>query len=114
MYLDNVAVEDTFRIIKEYSSSGSWVVFDYIYASILREENLYYGENEIYRTVKNANESWTFGIEKGEIKKYLHNRGFNLLEHYNASDLEEKFFMDDNILIGRINWTHCITLAATK
>ena len=71
MYLDEPAVESTFKLIKDYSGKDSLIVFDTIYASVLREEHLYYGEEEIYTTVKNADEKWTFGIEVNEIKSIL-------------------------------------------
>jgi len=53
------------------------VVFDYIYASVLRRENKFYGEKEIYNTVSRAGEGWTFAIEDGHIKKFLAERGLN-------------------------------------
>ena len=39
MYLSRSTVEGTFRFISNASAQGSEVVFDHIYAGVLREEN---------------------------------------------------------------------------
>jgi len=51
MYLSQAAIESTFRFIEDVSATGSMVVFDYIYGGVLRKENKYYGEKDIYKTV---------------------------------------------------------------
>jgi methyltransferase (TIGR00027 family) len=111
-YLDENSVKDIFQIIKEYSSNGSLVVFDYIYSSILKRENRYYGESEMLNMAKDANEGWTFGIEEGEIEAFLKSLDLRLLEHYNSTDLEERYFTSNSgEQISRVNGTHCIALA---
>jgi O-Methyltransferase involved in polyketide biosynthesis len=52
MYLDTGAIDNTFEVINRFAGDGSEVVFDYVYSSVLREENLYYGESEVYKGVK--------------------------------------------------------------
>ncbi|MBN2519784.1 MAG: class I SAM-dependent methyltransferase, partial [Bacteroidales bacterium] len=112
MYLDEQSVNNTFRIINEYAGNGSLLVFDYVYASVLRKENLYYGEKSIHKTVLNASEPWTFGIEKGEIENFLLKKGFKLVEHFNSEELEKKYFKNNSgKIVGRINGTHCLVLA---
>ncbi|NHJ40168.1 MAG: SAM-dependent methyltransferase [Asgard group archaeon] len=112
MYLDESAVNDTFKLIKDYAGKGSLIVFDTIYASVLREEHLYYGEEDIFNMVKNANEKWTFGIEKNKIQTFLEKRGFFLIEQNNSESLEQKYFTDNKgNLLTRINGTHCLVLA---
>ena len=51
MYLQPESVENTFRFIENFSGAGSRVVFDHIYASVLRQENLYEGEQALYASV---------------------------------------------------------------
>jgi methyltransferase (TIGR00027 family) len=112
LYLDENSVRDIFRIIKEYSSNGSLVVFDYIYSSILRRENRYYGESDMFNMAKNASEAWTFGIEEGEIEAFLKSLDLKLVEDYNSRDLEERYFTSNSgEKISRVNGTHCIVLA---
>lgn len=112
MYLDEAAVENTFKLIKKYAGKDSLMVFDTIYASVLREEHLYYGEEEIYKTVKNADEKWTFGIELNEIQSFLEKWSYQLLEKYDSKALEQKYFTNDSgELNGRVNGTHRLVLA---
>ncbi|NHJ48134.1 MAG: SAM-dependent methyltransferase [Asgard group archaeon] len=112
MYLDEEAVMSTFKLIKKYAGKDSLIVFDTIYSSVLREEHLYYGEEEIYRTVKNEDEKWTFGLELNEIQSFLEKWGYQLLEKSDSKSLEQAYFTNESgILIGRVNGTHCLVLA---
>ncbi|MBN1927079.1 MAG: SAM-dependent methyltransferase [Prolixibacteraceae bacterium] len=112
MYLTAEAVYQTFKFIIENSAPDSFIVFDYIYASVLRKEMKYYGESAIYSRVKKENEEWTFGIEEGEIEKFLNNFNLFLIEHLNSETLENKYFLNDKgEKVTRINGTHCIVLA---
>ena len=115
MYLTAEAVDDTLRFIRDHSAAGSQVVFDYVYAPVLRREHRYYGEESIYKTVSRAGEGWTFGLEEGEIGKFLSARGFELLSHHTPAELEEEYLVaEDGTRFGRVNGTHCIVLAATR
>ncbi len=112
MYLNSDAVDGTLTFIRESSQKGSCVAFDYIFKSVLRQENKYYGEREIFDTVSRAGEGWTFGIEEGGIEEFLSERGFRMMSHYTPSELEERYFSVDNGSVHRrINGTHCIVQA---
>jgi methyltransferase (TIGR00027 family) len=112
MYLQPESVDMTFKIICEYAGSGSQVVFDYIYASVLRDEGIYYGEKVAKKMVSDAGESWYFGIEKGGIENFLALYDLRLIDHQDALALERTYFSDANgNIIGRINGTHCIVTA---
>lgn len=112
MYLDPDAVDNTFNVINKFAGDESEVVFDYIYSSVLREENLYYGEPEVFNGVKDRGEPWSFGIDKREIKSFLENRNLNLIQNLNSEDLEKEFFKDEHgNTVGRVNGTHCIAHA---
>ena len=105
MYLDREAVASAFQIIDEFSASGSEIVFDYIYRSVLEKKNTYYGEKEIYNTVKSASEEWRFGFAKGEAELFLRTYHFDLLEDVQPDELEKRYF---KTAAGKINGTHCI------
>lgn len=112
MYLNSDAVDGTLTFIRESAQKGSRVAFDYIYKSVLRQENKFYGEREIFDTVSRAGEGWTFGIEERGIEEYLSERGFRMMSHYTPSELEERYFRDDDgSIVSRINGTHCIVQA---
>ena len=91
---------------------GSWVVFDYIYASVLRNEGIDYRETGILRKVSRAGEQWHFGIEKGQIEPFLARYSMQLIDHKDAIDLEKAYFTDSNgKTMGRVNGTHCLVTA---
>ena len=112
MYLQAKAVDDMFAFIHETAGEGSLIVFDYVRASVLRKEHNLYGEEQIYTTVTNTGEGWTFGIEESEIETYLVQRGFRLLAHYTSQDMQRDYLTaEDGSLFGRINGTHHIASA---
>ena len=109
MYLNNEAVDKLFKIIYDLASPGGEVIFDYIYASVLRKENIYYGEKSIYDKVNSVQESWLFGIEKGEIGSFIKKYKFSLIKNLTSEDMEKMYFKDDyDNIIRKINGTHCI------
>jgi methyltransferase (TIGR00027 family) len=115
MYLQPESVNETFKLIHTYSGEKSRIVFDYIYASVLRQENLYYGEKAAFDSVAKAGEAWSFGIEMDEIGTFLSKYHLILLDHKNSRDLEKSYFLDANKRpVGRVNGTHCLVTAETN
>jgi len=115
MYLSAQAVDGTLAFIHEHAARGSRLVFDYIYASVLRRENRYYGEQGIFEVVAKTGEGWVFGLEEGEVEPFLAARGFEMLAHYTTAELERLYLTaEDGTLLRRVNGTHCIVLAAVK
>jgi len=112
MYLTPDAVDSTLDFIRNSASEGSIVAFDYIYASVLRRENKFYGEKEIFETVSRAGEGWTFGVEDGAIERFLSERGFKMISHHTPSDLEKTYLTAGGTRFGRINGTHCVVIAS--
>lgn len=111
-YLSSQSVDNIFNVINKLAGNKSEVVFDYIYASVLREENLYYGESEVFKGVKKENEPWRFGIEKGEIKSFLDGKNLKLIQNLNSEDLEKEFFKDEQgNIIAKLNGVRCIAHA---
>ena len=115
MYLSAQAVDSTLNFMRRHAASGSRVAFDYIYASVLRQENRFYGESKIFEMVSKVGEGWTFGLEDGEIETFLLERGFEVVTHYTPPALQKLYLTAaDGTLHGRINGTHCIVIAAVK
>jgi methyltransferase (TIGR00027 family) len=115
MYLSAQAVDSTLNFIRTRAAPGSRAAFDYIYASVLRRENRYYGEQGIFETVSKTGEGWTFGLEDGAIESFLAERGFEIVAHYTPPELEKLYLTaEDGTLHGRVNGTHCIVVAAVK
>jgi methyltransferase (TIGR00027 family) len=112
MYLQPKSVRTTFQTIQDYSGKRSWIIFDYIYASVLRNEGIYFGETGIVKTVSGAGEQWHFGIEKDEIEQFLATYELKLIDQKDAQLLEKAYFSDSNgKIIGRVNGTHCLVTA---
>jgi len=112
MYLDAAAVDEIFRVMYDFSAPGSRLVFDAVYASVVRQENRYYGEAGGYRQVKRAGEAWLFGLEEHQVANFLQERHFNLVESLNATRLEQRNFVtSDGRTIARVNGTHLIIQA---
>ena len=115
MYLSQDAIEKTFRFISDVSGMGSLVVFDYIYAGVLRKENKYYGEGEIFKTVAQVGEEWTFALEEGEVERFLSRYGFLLKDHSDTQKLEDRYFRNSKgLIVGKINGTHAIVIGIKK
>ena len=111
-YLNEDAVEYDFKFIQESAGAGSEIIFDFIYRSVLRKENLYYGEASIYNRVNKEGEAWCFGVEKGELPFFLKKYELTLIEQFNTKKLEEKYFTDNQgKIVGNVNGTHCIVHA---
>ncbi len=112
MYLTADGVESTLRFISDVSAKGSIIVFDHIYAGVLRGENRYYGEEGMVENVAKAGEKWQFGLEEGETEGFLAKFGFNLQDNCGAQQLEERYFKNtkgENV--AKINGTHAIVTA---
>lgn len=109
MYLSQEALEGTFRFISDVSGRGSLIVFDYIHAGVLRRENKYYGEKDIYKTVAKVGEEWTFALEENEVEPVLGRYGFLQKNHSGTRELEDKYFRNSKgFIVGKINGTHAI------
>jgi methyltransferase (TIGR00027 family) len=113
MYLRAESVGETFAVIDRLAGERSEVVFDYVRASVLREEGSCYGERETLGTVARAGERWYFGIEEGDVGRFLKEFGLRVTEHMDAWDLERTYFTDESgQVVGRVNGTHCLVRAA--
>lgn len=112
MYLQPESVDGTFRVIEQFAGGGSEVVFDYVQVSVLQRPEAYYGGKEIVASVNKAGERWHFGIEQGELERFLETYGLRVIEHKDARELERIYFSDaEGEPVGRVNGTHCLVRA---
>jgi methyltransferase (TIGR00027 family) len=115
MYLQPESVDETFKVIEKFAGEESEVVFDYVRASVLRQEGLYHGEREIVKSVAKAGERWYFGIDEGDLERFVKQYGLTVREHKDAQELERMYFTDaSGKVVGRINGTHCLVRAVKK
>lgn len=112
MYLYPESIDSTFSLIESISGENSVIVFDHIYKSVLRQENLFYGEVEAFQSVVRAGERWNFGIEKGKINEFLNKYNLTMVDEADAIKLEERYFRDEEgNKVAKINGTHCLVIA---
>jgi methyltransferase (TIGR00027 family) len=115
MYLESESVSATLQTVQEYAGVGSWVVFDYVRALVLRHENSQYGEARLRETVARVGEQWRYGIDPSKVASLLATFGFTVIDHKDAKELEDMYFRNEaGRLAGRVNATHCIALAVRQ
>ena len=113
MYLQPESVHKTFQTIRDFAGKDSEVVFDYVYASVLRREGPYEAaETKVRESVAKEGEPWQFGIEKGTIEQFLSTYDFKLCDESDASKLEQIYFRNERgKIVGHVNRTHCLVRA---
>ena len=112
-YLLPKAVEDTLDFIRSNSLVGSRICFDYAFTS----PDMYslYGVKQFseYMRTNHPDESARFGIAKGKIDMFLSERGFKLIEHLNADDMEKKYLtLQDGSSVGKVLGNFCLVDAS--
>jgi len=111
-YLTDAAVDSTMRSIRDNTPSGSLLAFSYIYRSVVDGTKEYYGTKQIVKTVARTGELYRYGIPEGEIETFLSDRGYRLVRHLTAEDLEGTYLTDDEgRLHERICGHNCVALS---
>jgi methyltransferase (TIGR00027 family) len=103
-YLTADAVDSILRWYVRTASPGSAIVFDYIFDEIIRGDPFsYHGARELRERVASAGEPLTFGIRSGSVGCFLRERGFELIDDVQASDLEKRHLVgSDGRVAGRV------------
>ena len=115
MYLTEEAVHGTLDFVGSSAAKGSVLLFDYVFASVLRGEGKLLGDTEASKTVANVGEAWTFGLEEGEVGPLLSDHGLELHSNYTAADMERMYFTNDGgAVLRRVNGSHCIVTAVVQ
>ena len=111
-YLRPEAAHTTLKTIGDLVGTGSWMVFDFAHASVLRGEGSTYGEKRMAQGVRKFGESWQFGLDEQEVRPLLLKYSFRLTDLKSPQALEECYFKgDDGKVFARINGTQSIVLA---
>ena len=102
-YLTEEAIDSTLAFIKHHSGKGTRIAFTYIYRSAVEDRKTFYGSKEIVDRVAKNGEPYQYGIKENEIESFLTERGYSLVSHHTAEDLEKKYLTaSDGKLYGRI------------
>lgn len=101
MYLDQESINNTFNLVNEYSGKNSVVVFDYVVASLARQEQRY-GDPQIkkhYEFLAKVGEKPSFAIDE-HMSDFLAKYKLELVDELDSSRLAKEYFIKEDF--GRI------------
>jgi O-methyltransferase involved in polyketide biosynthesis len=90
MYLSPEAVDAILGCIRMYSQAGSTIGFDYHAFSPAMADAYGVRELRAFHHAHMPGEPLQFGIEEGKIGSFLGSRGFEILDHLTADDIERR------------------------
>jgi methyltransferase (TIGR00027 family) len=95
-YLTPEAIDATLAFIAGHSGSGSQVIFDYMYTSLL-DGSIQRGEvTRMRRTRRFTGEGLVYGIPEGTLQSFLEQRGFCQVRDTSTEDLKKTYFSGSN------------------
>ncbi len=111
-YLSGAAVDNVLACVKMLSPAGSSLGFDY--ASVSAEVFGDAGVQEFRKLMRSryAGEPTRFGIRAGTIEAFLSERGFRVIEHWTAADMNERYLALNRYTdMGRVPPLFCLVYA---
>jgi methyltransferase (TIGR00027 family) len=103
MYITPQAVDQVLSFVNQHSGSGSSIVFDYIFQTMVDGKCNYYGAKESAYYASKAGEPYIFGIEEGMVKKFLEKRGFRIISEFTPDMLERTYLKaSDGLIKGKV------------
>jgi methyltransferase (TIGR00027 family) len=112
-YLSAVVVDNTLSFIKLNSPPGSSICFDY--ASLSPEALNNGNAKKIRERMKSRypNEPTRFGIMQGKLASFLSERGYDIIEHLTANEMQDKYLtLHDGSSIGIVPPLFCFVCAS--
>lgn len=92
MYLTPEGVDSTLAFIANHSGPDSAVIFDYFYNETLRDMKM----KTTRRITRTIGERLIFGIDEGQIERFLTLRGFRDVHNADAEELNRLYFTGPN------------------
>jgi methyltransferase (TIGR00027 family) len=89
-YLDAASVDATVRFVAATAAPGSLFVFTYVHRGLLDGSVPFPDTGRLRRTLVNAGELWSFGLDPGELPAYLAERGLALVSDQGAREVRER------------------------
>jgi methyltransferase (TIGR00027 family) len=111
-YLRAEVVDKMLAFVRSNSPIGSSIVFDY--ASLSDEALNEDGAKELRKHMQSrySNEPTKFGIRTGKIEAFLTERGFEVIEHLTAADMNEKYLAPGRYSdVGKVPSLFCLVHA---
>lgn len=89
-YLTAAAVESVFRFVSRFAG-GSYIIFTYVHRQVLEHPYTFFGGEQLLSDLDKLEERWTFGFRPEELKDYLNNFNWALLEDKGAVEYRRKY-----------------------
>jgi methyltransferase (TIGR00027 family) len=90
-YLTDAAVDATLRWCAR-AAPGSQLLFTYVHRDVLTKRGAFVGTEQLFASLEKLGEKWTFGLEPGELRRYLADRGLVLESDLGAAEYRERCF----------------------
>jgi methyltransferase (TIGR00027 family) len=90
-YLSAAAVDATLRWCAR-AAPGSLLLFTYVHRDVLTRPGSFVGTEQLFASLAKFGEKWTFGIDPGELRGYLAERGLALESDLGAAEYRERHF----------------------
>ena len=102
-YLPPQTVDETFRFVRENSPAGSIICFDYMLAASDLAGRYGAQQSRAAMEAMYTAEPLQFDLAEQQVPAFLAERGFTLIEHLTAADLETRYLtLSDGTLAGRV------------
>lgn len=95
-YLPAAVVEDTLAFISHHTAEGSSIVFDYVSPAVVRGASRLAEATALAAALKHLGEPFVFGIDPGDIEKFLGNRGLALVQNLTAAECRRRYLAGVN------------------
>ena len=89
-YLSAPAIENVFRFLSRFTG-GSYIIFTYVHRLVLDNPQSFYGAEKLLSDLDKIEERWTFGFKPEELKDYLNDFNWALLEDKGAVEYRRKY-----------------------
>lgn len=92
-YLPEQSVRKTFEFLAT-ATSESRLVFTYIQKNFLLGEEMY-GQEFLYEDVVAKEKTWQFGFKPNDVKKFLNEYGWRIIEHCTYTELADRYVVSE-------------------
>ncbi len=89
-YLTAAAVDTTLQWCAR-AAAGSQLLFTYVHRAVLDDPASFAGTENLFETLKEAGEQWTFGLDPAELADFLRQRGLELEHDIGSSEYRAKY-----------------------
>ena len=89
-YLTAAAVDTTLQWCAR-AAAGSQLLFTYVHRAVLDDPASFAGTENLFGTLKEAGEQWTFGLDPAELADFLRQRGLELERDIGSSEYRARY-----------------------